>query len=156
MDPLRQPWGERTPYRPGEQWPERADLALAEGVSEEQVQHWVPSASVLHSNGDGMDIAVRDGRIVGVRGRTVDRVNRGRLDVKDRYGWQANASADRLTTPLVRRGDRLVETDWDSAMSLLVQRSRQLLSQPGGAGRFGFYTSGQLFLEEYYTLAVIG
>jgi hypothetical protein len=39
-----------------------------------------------------MDIAVRDGRIVGVRGRAVDRVNRGRLDPEDLYGWQADNS----------------------------------------------------------------
>jgi len=38
---------------------------------------------VLHSNGDAMDVAVRDGRIAGVRGRAADRVNRGRLDPKD-------------------------------------------------------------------------
>lgn len=37
----------------------------------------MPSAAVLHSNGDGLDIAVKDGRIVGVRGRSVDRVNHG-------------------------------------------------------------------------------
>lgn len=60
------------------------------------------SAAVLHSNGDGLDIAVKDGRIVGVRGRAVDRVNHGRLDPKDLFGWQANASADRLTTPMIR------------------------------------------------------
>ena len=41
-------------------------------------------------------------------------------------------------------------------MSRIVERSRQLLDGPGGWGHFGFYTSGQLFLEEYYTLAVIG
>ena len=38
----------------------------------------------------------------------------------------------------------------------IVERSKELLAGPGGWGRFGFYTSGQLFLEEYYTLAVIG
>ena len=38
-------------------------------VPGEGVDDWVPSASVLHSNGDGIDIAVRDGRIAGVRGR---------------------------------------------------------------------------------------
>src|SRR4051794_39900710 len=103
-----------------------------------------------------MDIAVKDGRIVGVRGRAVDRVNRGRLGPKDLYGWQANNSPDRLTRPLVRRGGELVETDWDSAMDAVVRRSCELLDDPGGWGRFGFYTSGQLFLEEYYTLAVIG
>jgi predicted molibdopterin-dependent oxidoreductase YjgC len=103
-----------------------------------------------------MDIAVKDGRIVGVRGRADDRVNRGRLDPKDLFGWQANNSPDRLTRPLVRRDGRLVEADWDEAMGAIVERSRTLLDEPGGWGRIGFYTSGQLFLEEYYTLAVIG
>src|SRR3954464_1464107 len=41
-------------------------------------------------------------------------------------------------------------------MGILVDRSKALLDGPGGWGRFGFYTSGQLFLEEYYTLGVIG
>ena len=42
-------------------------------------------------------------------------------------------------------------------MARIVERSRELLADgPGGWGRFGFYTSGQLFLEEYYTLGVIG
>jgi hypothetical protein len=57
---------------------------------------------------------------------------------------------------LVREGDELVPVHWDGAMARIVERSRQLLDGPGGWGRFGFYTSGQLFLEEYYTLAVIG
>jgi ferredoxin-nitrate reductase len=119
-------------------------------------EHWVPSASVLHSNGDGIDIAVSGGRIVGVRGRPDDRVNHGRLDPKDVYGWQASNSPDRLTTPLMRRGGRLVEFGWDEAMGLIVERSKQLLAEPDGRQRIGFYTSGQLFLEEYYTLGVIG
>jgi ferredoxin-nitrate reductase len=131
-------------------------MLLEDGVTEGEVERWVPSASVLHSNGDAMDIAVKDGRIVGVRGRADDRVNRGRLDPKDLYGWQANNHPDRLTRPLVRTDGRLVESDWDEAMGLVVERSRELLAQPGGWGRIGFYTSGQLFLEEYYTLAVIG
>jgi anaerobic selenocysteine-containing dehydrogenase len=155
-DRIAHPWGERTPYGAGEHWPERVDTFLAEGVSEADVERWVQTASVLHSNGDALDLAVADGRIVGVRGRAADRVNRGRVDPKDLYGWQAMASPDRLTRPLVREGGELVETDWDTAMGRIVERSRALLRAPGGWGRFGFYTSGQLFLEEYYTLAVIG
>jgi anaerobic selenocysteine-containing dehydrogenase len=119
-------------------------------------QRWVQSASLLHSNGDAIDIGVRDGRIVGVRGRAADRVNHGRLDPKDVYGWQANGSPDRLTRPLVRENGRLVETGWDDAMGRIVARSKELTAQPGGWGRVGFYTTGQLFLEEYYTLGVLG
>ena len=134
----------------------RVDVQLADGLAEGDVERWVPAASLLHSNGDAMDIAVKDGRIVGVRGRAADRVNHGRLGPKDLFGWQANNTPDRLTRPLVREGGRLVETDWDTAMGRIVERSRELLAGPGGWGRFGFYTTGQLFLEEYYTLAVIG
>jgi Immunoglobulin-like domain of bacterial spore germination/LysM domain len=58
-------------------------MHLEEGLEEGDVDRWAQAASVLHSNGDAMDIAVKDHRIVGVRGRAGDRVNHGRLDPKD-------------------------------------------------------------------------
>ena len=155
MDRIADPWGERTPYARGAAWPVRVDEYLESGCTAESVDRWVQTASVLHSNGDGMDIAVKDGRIVGVRGRAVDRVNHGRVDPKDLFGWQANNSADRLTVRSSARtagSSRPTGTRRWAASSSAHGRSRG----PGGWGRFGFYTSGQLFLEEYYTLAVIG
>ncbi|MBQ1088633.1 nitrate reductase [Streptomyces sp. B93] len=153
-DRIAEPWGIRTPYGPGEDWPVRVDTHLADGVEDGDVERWVRSASLLHSNGDAMDIAVRDGRIVGVRGRADDRVNHGRLGPKDLFGWQANASADRLTTPLVRENGRLVPTTWDTAMDRICARTRELLDEQGPSA-IGFYTTGQLFLEEYYTLGLV-
>lgn len=153
-DRISEPWGSRTPYGPAEAWPDRIDQFLEHGVTEADVDRWVQSAAILHSNGDGLDIAVKDDRIVGVRGRVQDRVNHGRLDPKDLYGWQANSSPDRLTKPLVRDGDRLVEASWDEAMGRIVARSKELLEEQG-ASALAFYTSGQLFLEEYYTLGAI-
>ncbi|MEU8137906.1 molybdopterin oxidoreductase family protein [Streptodolium elevatio] len=154
QDRIAHPWGSRVPHGRHRPWPGRVDMFLADGVEPGSVQRWVQAASILHSDGDAMDIAVVDGRMVGVRGRSVDRVNRGRLGPKDLFGWQANASPDRLTRPLVRRDGRLVETDWDTAMELVASRSRELVDDHG-PGAIGFYTSGQLFLEEYYTLAVL-
>jgi anaerobic selenocysteine-containing dehydrogenase len=154
VDRIAQPWGDRTPYGRGEAWPVRVDSYLAPGVTADAVERWVPAASLLHSNGDAMDVAVAHGRIVGVRGRPGDRVNRGRLGPKDLFGWQANHAMDRLTTPLIRKGGRLVPCGWDTAMDRIVARSGELLDE-NGPGSIGFYTTGQLFLEEYYTLAVI-
>lgn len=153
-DRIAEPWGSRTPYGPGETWPRRVDTFLDKGTPE-QVDRWAHSACVLCSNGCGLDIAVAGGRIVGVRGRADDRVNHGRLGPKGLFGWQANHAADRLTRPLVREDGELVETDWDTAMGRVVQRSRHQLDTLG-PGSIGFYTSGQLFCEEYYTLGVIG
>lgn len=140
-------WGARTPHERGTHWPVRVDQRLADGVGESDVDRWVQSACVLCSNGCGCDIAVKDGRIVGVRGRSADLVNHGRLGPKGLYGsWQAHGK-DRLTKPLIRRDGELRETDWDTAMSEIVRRSRELLSEIGPLSH-GFYTSGQLFLEE--------
>jgi anaerobic selenocysteine-containing dehydrogenase len=146
---VKDPWGERTPYGRGDEWPARVDEHLLE-----EPERWVPVASVLHSDGDAYDLAVNDGRLVGVRGHERDRVNRGRLGPKDLYGWQAMQSADRLERPLVRDGEELRESDWDEAMNRVVERSRALLSEKGPGG-FGFYTTGQLFAEEYYTMAIV-
>jgi NADH dehydrogenase/NADH:ubiquinone oxidoreductase subunit G len=71
--------------------------------AERDVERWVQSACVLCSNGCGVDIGVREGKIVGVRGRESDRVNRGRLGPKGLHGWEANDSPDRLQRPLIRK-----------------------------------------------------
>jgi anaerobic selenocysteine-containing dehydrogenase len=148
-------WGARAVHERATPWPVRVDAYLSDDVGgEADVESWVRSACVLCSNGCGLDIAVADGRIVGVRGREDDRVNRGRLGPKGLYGWQGQRF-DRLTRPLVRREGRLVETDWDTAMGEICERSAALLREKGGSSH-AFYTSGQLMLEEYYTLAVLG
>lgn len=147
-------WGQRTPYPSDGTWPVRVDEHYEDGTTAADVQQWVPTASLLHSNGDAMDIAVADGRIVGVRGRAEDRVNHGRLDIKDLHAWSANRSTDRLTAPQVRREGELVETDWDTAMDTIVARCRHEMETKGPRA-IGFYTSGQLFAEEYYTLATL-
>jgi anaerobic selenocysteine-containing dehydrogenase len=147
-DSIADIWGDRTPHY--DDWQERIDER-----SIDTPERWVQSACVLCSNGCGMDIGVKDGKIVGVRGRGVDRVNLGRLGPKGLHAWIANDSPDRLTTPLIRRNGRLEAASWDEAMELIVERS-QTIQRERTAGAIGFYTSGQLFLEEYYTLGVIG
>lgn len=48
-----------------------------------------------------------------------------------------------------------MELSWDEAMNMIVQRPKDIRDRHT-SGAIGFYTSGQLFLEECYTLAVIG
>lgn len=151
-DSVSDVWGPRTPYRG--KWAPRVDmrLDLPPGV---QPDRWVQSACVLCSNGCACDIAVKDGKIVGVRGRAVDRVNRGRLGPKGLHGWVANNAEDRLTQPLIRgRDGKLHAVSWDQAMDLIVQKSREVVKEYTSHS-LGIYNSGQLFIEEYYTLSVL-
>src|SRR5437762_12820669 len=143
-DRIAHPWGARTPFGTGTRWPDRTDVQLETGIAPDDVDRWVTSACVLCSNGCGLDIAVKDDRIVGVRGRAADRVNHGRLGPKGLFGWQANGSPDRLTAPLIRVDGELRETDQDTAMDAVVARSRQVIADHGPLA-MAFYTSCQLF-----------
>lgn len=162
-DSIREVWGERTPYGPAldrpegegdvgapDTWPVRVDEQ-----TRAEPEHWVQAACVMCSNGCACDIGVRDGRIVGVRGRAVDRVNRGRLGPKGLHGsWESYGSPDRLTRPLVRQRGRLVPATWDGAMGVIVRKSKEIMREHT-ANAIGIYNSGQLMLEEYYTLALL-
>jgi predicted molibdopterin-dependent oxidoreductase YjgC len=62
---------------------------------------------------------------------------------------------DHVTHPLIRKNGRLERASWDEAMSLIVAKSKELQEHLTNHS-IAFYTTGQLFLEEYYVLAMVG
>src|SRR5690348_4563694 len=116
------------------------------------IQQWVPSTCGICSIGCGVEIGVGGGRIVGVRGRTGHPVNDGRLGPKGLNQYFANRHPGRATTPLIRNtSGKLVRASWDDAMQIVVDRFNEALAAEG-PDAVGIYNSGQLLLEEYYTL----
>jgi len=97
-DRIAEPWGIRTPFTAEATWPIRVDEYLASDLTGEDIDSWVQSACVLCSNGCALDIAVKDGRIAGVRGRAADRVNHGRLGPQGAL-WLAGQQCARQTHP---------------------------------------------------------
>ncbi|MFL5394335.1 MAG: hypothetical protein ACJ79G_16015, partial [Myxococcales bacterium] len=123
-DSIADIWGDRTPT--DRSWTARVDERVVA-----EPERWVQSCCVLCSNGCALDIGVKGNRIVGVRGRAEDRVNRGRLGPKGLHGWEANAAPGRLTRPLVRNDGELRPASWEEAMGRVVQRTRELLHETG-------------------------
>jgi anaerobic selenocysteine-containing dehydrogenase len=113
---------------------------------------WVHSACILCSNGCGLDIAVKDGKIVGVRGNATHPVNFGHLGPKGEHAWVANHSKRRGTQPMIRRhkGAPLEPASWAEAMDFFVEKFRDAWQQ--GHQNLACYNSGQLTIEEFYTL----
>lgn len=71
------------------------------------------------------------------------------------YSWRAMHRNDRLTHPLIRKNGKLERASWDEAMDLIVSKSKELQKHLTNHS-IAFYTTGQLFLEEYYALAMVG
>ena len=120
-----------------------------------EVERWVPSTCGICSVGCGLDIGVAGGRIVGVRGRADHPVSAGRLGPKGLNQYYANRHPSRATQPLIRnRSGQLVRASWQEAMQLVVERVNEALATDG-PDAVAIYNSGQLLLEEYYTLGKI-
>jgi predicted molibdopterin-dependent oxidoreductase YjgC len=103
---------------------------------------------------------VKDGRIVGASAPLERGVNRGNLCAKGRYGWSFTHSADRLTTPLVRRDGELVPASWDEAVSVVADRLSAIRDEYG-PDSVGGLASAKCTNEENYLFqkvmrAVIG
>lgn len=55
----------------------------------------------------------------------------------------------------MRKNGKLERASWDEALDLIVKKTKEVRERLTSHG-IGFYTTGQLFLEEYYILAAIG
>ncbi len=69
--------------------------------------------------GCGLDVHVREDEIAAITPNLESPVNRGHACVKGRFAHGFVHSAERLTSPLIRRGGRLVEASWREALDLL-------------------------------------
>jgi formate dehydrogenase major subunit len=80
--------------------------------------------------------------------------------VKGKFGWDFVNSPDRLTTPLIREGDKFREASWDEALDLVARRFTEIKTA-SGPDALAFISSSKCTNEESYLMqklarAVIG
>jgi NADH-quinone oxidoreductase subunit G len=86
-----------------------------------------PSVCTICSNGCNVWMDYRVGKIVRINGRTNEAVNEEWTCDKGKFGHGFYNSDKRLTTPLIRKDDRLVPCSWADAYAAILENF-----QPGG------------------------
>jgi nitrate reductase (cytochrome) len=99
--------------------------------------------------GCGVLAAVKDGKVVGVKGDPDNTVNKGLLCVKAFYLHKYLNAEDRFTTPLIRKGDKLEPATWDEALDLVATKFKEII-ETDGPDALAFYGSGQTSADESY------
>ncbi len=97
--------------------------------------------------GCGIYLGIRGGLVVNVRGDRDNPVNRGNLCVKGRFGHEYINHAERLTSPLIKRGGKFVEATWEEALDLVAAK----LSNCKG-DQFAVISSAKCTNEENYLI----
>lgn len=105
---------------------------------------WNKAPCRFCGTGCHVQVGVQDGRVVAVAGDKNAEVNKGLLCVKGYHVGAALYGQDRLTTPLLRRGDSYEPITWDEAIKVIADR---IETRPE---RFAFYGSGQWTIPEGY------
>ncbi|MDA8261707.1 MAG: formate dehydrogenase subunit alpha, partial [Actinomycetota bacterium] len=71
--------------------------------------------------------------------------------IKGKFGWDFVNSEERLTTPLIRRGDRFVEAGWDEALAYVAESLLRIRSLHG-PDSLAFISSSKCTNEENYLM----
>ncbi len=132
-------------YRYGE------DPVLGYTSMRKHADGWVNSTCGYCSVGCGMQLGVRDGHVVSVRGNPDHPVNQGKLCPKGLAEHYAIESEGRARFPLLRKQGELTRVGWDEAISVFVERFRAVQAK-FGAESVGVISTGQLVTEEFYAL----
>ena len=79
----------------------------------------------------GLEIKVKDGKIISIRGNDSDVFSAGYICPKGVALKELHDDPDRLRTPLIKRGGEFVEAGWDEAFAEIARRLPPLLAQHG-------------------------
>ncbi|TFH20688.1 MAG: periplasmic nitrate reductase subunit alpha, partial [Myxococcales bacterium] len=131
---------------------EEADRLL--GASSESLEPadlaWDKAPCRFCGTGCGVEVGVRDGRVMAVRGDEKSPVNRGLLCVKGYHLPAFLYGEDRLLYPQLRRPDGSLERiSWDAALDLIAARFSAVLSEHGPEA-VAMYGSGQWTIFDGY------
>ena len=115
-------------------------------------EKWVSTTCGYCSVGCGMQIGVREGKAVSVRGDADHPVNGGKLCPKGLAEHEILAARSRARYPLLRnRKGHLERVGWDEAIGKMAQEFRSAQSRYGNRA-LGVVSTGQLVTEEFYAL----
>ena len=100
------------------------------------------------SVGSNINLHVRRNQVMRVHPRDNEEVNECWISDRDRFSYEGLSSVDRLTHPLIRKGDKWIEADWQDALDAAAQGLKKARGTSGN--RLGALVSPGSTLEELY------
>lgn len=101
--------------------------------------------------GCSFEVWTKDREILKIEPSENAPVNSVSTCVKGKFGWDFVNSQERITTPLIRKGDVFVEASWDEALSLVGEKLGGI-KDTFGSDAIGFISSSKITNEENYLI----
>lgn len=99
--------------------------------------------------GCSFEVWTKDRHILKIEPQIEAPVNGISTCIKGKFGWDFVNSEERLTAPLIRKGDRFVESTWEEALDLIASKLGEL-KDTHGPDSIGYIASSKCSNEENY------
>ncbi|QHS22377.1 formate dehydrogenase subunit alpha [Virgibacillus sp. MSP4-1] len=99
--------------------------------------------------GCSFEVWTKDREILKVQPTSDAPVNGISTCVKGKFGWDFVNSEERLTKPLIRKGDKFHEATWEEALTLMAEKFTEIKDKEG-SDSLGFIASSKCTNEENY------
>jgi nitrate reductase NapA len=128
-------------------------IAVEQGSIQDVDLTWSKAPCRYCGTGCGVEVGVKEGRIMAVRGDEASPVNRGLLCVKGYHLPAMLYGEDRLTHPMLRNSDGrgFSQISWDEALELIAEKYQEALDEAGPES-VAFYGSGQWGIHDGYAV----
>jgi formate dehydrogenase major subunit/formate dehydrogenase alpha subunit len=127
--------------------------ALVEKDTIKIKDHWindkVRTTCAYCGVGCQLNLHVKDNKVIKVTGVEDAAPNYGSLCVKGRYGFDFISSPERLTKPLIKKDGQFVESSWNEALNLVVDKFNEIKKEHG-PDALGVFTSARMTNEDIY------
>jgi formate dehydrogenase major subunit len=106
---------------------------------------YVPSTCPYCGTGCGINLVVKDGRVTGISPWHRNPVNEGKVCIRGNKSFEFVNSAERITTPLIKRDGKFVEASWEDAYKEIAGKLKAVKGDEAG-----FVASARTCNEDNY------
>jgi nitrate reductase NapA len=126
-------------------------LSICNEAKAEEADKWVRGTCRLCGAGCRLELGVKNGRAVALRGVTESRTNLGYVCMKGMLFYKIIGHPERLTKPLYRekKNQKFKEISWDKALDIAAKEFAKT-AKTYGYDSVAYYGSGQSQTEETY------
>jgi formate dehydrogenase alpha subunit len=126
-----------------------------EGIRKMEIKY-VPTICPYCGVGCGMNLVVKDEKVVGVEPWKRHPVNEGKLCPKGNFCYEIIHRDDRLTTPLIKENGEFREASWDEALDLVASKLQAY--DPNEIGFFACARSPNenIYVNQKFARVVVG
>lgn len=113
------------------------------------------SIAAHDSLGSNVVVQVKNDKVMRVVPQENESINECWISDRDRFSYEGLEAQDRVSVPMIKKGDQWVSTDWQTALNAVMEGLKKARRESSDLNQIAFLASPNSTLEELYLLKAL-